>query len=452
MADTPQPERQNPYPGLPAGGDKDQVLAKTSDLDGDVAWVPGGTGSGSLDLAADYPWTGIHSWARVRDNTDEWQIKGRSKAKPSAEAEKLLSVYRNAAGTPDAVNYYGKDDSNQNLCNVGRAKEIVKPVQDKNDAQDQRLDDLETKETEQDDRLDSLEAKETEQDDRLDALESAPGGGGGGNVPLAFKAAFIQKDGNFQSPQSFDMKHSSGYATGPHYNVVTVNLRLTTDSGLDKRLLSYGLANLPGKPLWWRDGIGRQTSYLIRSVSFEDYMGYNKYSFTVVHDPPAGGDWGGTTSWGWSSFDQPFQIEIPLPDSLVDHEDLDRHDEKIAKTGITFTGAPTPIVWNGYASKGNDLFKFKSSWNNQSPIYFRHHPSNYGEFQWYFGSSTSSFMTWNFGSGDVLKVDRYGIKVNGSSVSRSVDVKDALSRSSNFDEFKAALLAKLEEREREESE
>jgi hypothetical protein len=81
-----------------------------------------------VDQSADYDWTGKHEWLRTGENFDDWIIHGRSKAKPDLTNEKLLSVYRNVAGTPDAVNYLGKDDSNNNLCNVGRAKELIAPL------------------------------------------------------------------------------------------------------------------------------------------------------------------------------------------------------------------------------------------------------------------------------------------------------------------------------------
>lgn len=268
--------------------------------------------------------------------------------------------------------------------------------------------------------------------------------GGGGLIP--FKGEFVYRENSWIKPQSFDMKTSgSAFAKGAHSNVIEVNLRITKDSDLDKRIKTFGTAGLPGRPLTWSDASGRSTRYSIRSVTFAPYDGYNKWSFSVVHDPPPGGDWGITSNWYWADYDEPFQIEISLPDSPVDQGDLEDYHESVAKSGLTFTGSPAPIVWDGYANRNDNILKLKTSYSGQTPIYFSH-GANYGELVWDFHQSLSSEMAWRFGSTVPLKIDRYGIKVNGSSVSRNVDILESARGAKSFDDFKQALIANLEAR------
>lgn len=88
----------------------------------------------AVDLGAQYNWSGPHSWARTgADNTEDWIIYGRNKDNPTAAAEKLLYVFRNVSGTPDAVNYMGKDDNNNNLANVGRVRNLLVPIEEEID-------------------------------------------------------------------------------------------------------------------------------------------------------------------------------------------------------------------------------------------------------------------------------------------------------------------------------
>ena len=347
----------------------------------------------------DYAWTGDHSWARGAQNTDDWVIYGPTQTNPSDTSDKLLYVYRNSlGGEGDAVNYKGKSSGDFNLIN---------------------------------------------RKDLTTALENLDTGGGG--LPPRFIAEVTVKDNGIDYPKSLDMRTSSGFAAGPHHNVTSAILRVEhTDPFYEVIKSTYNSIN--GESLIWSDANGRKVHYLIRSAAFNAYGDYDKFTFTVIHDPPPEGDWGTTTSWVWASYQEPFTVEVPLPSDVIYREDLEAHDEHVAKTGITFTGEPATIVWGGHTSRGNPIFKWNSSWNNQYPVYFRWHPSNYGELQWNFEFSNSSYMTWNFGTSDVLKVDRYGIKVNGNSVSRNVDILDSVRGAKSFDDFKQALIAKLEAR------
>ena len=88
----------------------------------------------TIDLTANYDWTGKHQWLRTGDNRSDWIIYGRSKTNPGSSAEQLMSVYRNVSGTPDAVNYMGKSEAADNLINVGGTKELIAPLQSEIDS------------------------------------------------------------------------------------------------------------------------------------------------------------------------------------------------------------------------------------------------------------------------------------------------------------------------------
>ena len=274
--------------------------------------------------------------------------------------------------------------------------------------------------------------------------------GGGGGVPPRFLSEFAYKDRAFEYPMSFDMRKNDGSAAaGPHSDVTTVNLRIARDDPFWE-VADALYSESPDCPLLWSDSDDRTTHYLVRSAEKVPETTYDTFVFNVVYDRPPEGDWG-TMSWQWGSFSTPLSIEIQLPDDVITREMLAADHEEFAKHGFEFTDSNAKITFGGTHHKGDDFLKLRETWNSASYVYLRNHRDENGCLAFDFGGSSSSTFAFHWDqTGDVVKIDRYGLKVNDSSVSRSVDVKEALSRASNFDEFKAALLARLEEQDRRE--
>ena len=282
----------------------------------------------------------------------------------------------------------------------------------------------------------------------LEGEDGAPGKDGAGGASPRFKVTLPYSDGELgdYNTKSFDMRVSGATATGAHHTVTGINIRCDKDDPFHD--VANSLYNkMDGEKLKWSDAIGRSTHYMIRSGTKTDEGTYTKFGFTVVYDPPPEGDWGTNTSWVWDDYESPFTIDVPLLSDPINREELENHDNGVASTGITFTNSPTPIIWDGYATKGDKIMSFNSSYSGQTKVYFRHNPGTYGLFTWDFGETTSAAMSWIFGSaGESLKVDKYGIKVNGNSVSRNVDILESVRGAKSFEDFKQALIAKLEER------
>jgi hypothetical protein len=245
------------------------------------------------------------------------------------------------------------------------------------------------------------------------------------------------------------MRSSGSAATGAHATVDTINLRISRDDPFWEVCDSlYGKSG--GCPLIWRDGVGRTVNYLVRSVVKTPYEGgnpYDKYAFTVIYDPPEEGDWGGNTSWTWTSYDTPYSIEILFPDDVITRELLAAEQADVAKHGFTFTDHNAFITFDGGHSKGDNYLKFRETWNGTSYAYLRDHPSTNGCIAFDFvGSGSSTFAFHWDQTGDVVVIDRYGMKVNGSAVTRNVDLLESVRVAKSFEDFKQALIAKLEER------
>ena len=60
----------------------------------------------------------------------------------------------------------------------------------------------------------------------------------------------------------------------------------------------------------------------------------------------------------------------------------------------------------------------------------------------------TSWFHWDQ-TGDVVTIDRYGLKVNGSGVTRNVDILESARGAKSFADFRNRLIALLEEREAE---
>ena len=408
-----------PGPDGPDGKSAYEVYVGTVDPDdtpmSEGEWLaslkgdPGEDGDdAAVDPAADYAWTGKNSWARVENHADEWIVYGPSKAEPSNTDAKLLYVHRNSlGGGGDAVNYTGKTDGGNNIINRTALDE---------------------------------------------ALANLDLGGGGGGVPPRFISEFAYKDNAIGYPKSFDARGSGSAATGPHATVDEFNLRIARDDPFWEvcDALYSKSANCSFR---WRDGVGRTTNYLVRSVRKTPYEGgtpYDKYNFTVVYDPPPEGDWGTTTSWTWDSFDTPFSIEIEFPDDVITRELLAADHDWFAKHGFEFTDRNAKITFGGTHYKGDDFLKMRETWNSASYVYLRNHPTTNGCLSFDFAGSGSSTFAFHWDqTGDVVKIDRYGLKVNNSSVSRNVDILESVRGAKSFDDFKQALIARLEAREAE---
>lgn len=300
------------------------------------------------------------------------------------------------------------------------------------------------------------------------AIDAIPDGGG---VPPRFLSDLAYKDNAFQYPRSFDMRAGGSAATGPHRTVTEINLRISRDDPFWETADAL-YAESPGCPILWYDGDGRTTHYLVRSVEVVPYdqgTAYDKFVFTVIYDPPPGGDAGVDTSMRWDDYSTPFSIEIQFPEDVITREMLAASDwasesyvqtsiteerDRLERTGITFTAAPTPIFWNGHASRGQEIIKIRSSWNGGYPITLHHDGTDYGRVRWTFASDANGFpgaMIWTFGTREVVRMDASGLKVNGSSVSRSSDLLTAARGATSFEDFRDRLVAMLEEREAEEA-
>jgi len=374
-------------------------LASLKGEDGDDA---------AVDPAADYTWTGDHSWSRGAQHTDDWVIYGPTQENPSGTTDKLLWVHRNnLGGGGDAVNYAGKSDGEYNVINRRE-----------------------------------LDA----------ALESIDTGGGGGSLPPRFFSEFVYKDNAVEYPKSFDMRTNGGAATGPHSTVDTINLRVSRDDPFWEACDAlYG--DSPGCPLKWRDRAGRTTNYLVRSVGKTPYdqgTPYDKYAFTVIYDPPPEGDWGTNTSWVWADYEGPYSVEIEFPDDVITRELLAADHDWFAKHGFQFTDNDAMLTFDGTHYRGDDFLKMRSTWNSASYVHLRNHPNTNGCLAFDFvgnGSSTFAFH-WDQ-TGDVVTIDRYGLKVNGSGVSRNADILESVRGAKSFADFRDRLIARLEEREAE---
>jgi hypothetical protein len=80
-------------------------------------------------------------------------------------------------------------------------------------------------------------------------------------------------------------------------------------------------------------------------------------------------------------------------------------------------------------------------------VHLRNHPNTNGCLAFDFAGSGSSTFAFHWDqTGDVVKIDRYGLKVNNNSVSRNVDILESVRGAKSFEDFKQALVAKLEER------
>ena len=358
----------------------------------------------TVDPAADYAWTGDHSGTRGAQHTDDWVIYGPTQENPSGTSDKLLYVHRNSlGGEGDAVNYKGKSNGEYNLIN----------------------------------RKDLTTA--------LENLDTG-GGGGSGSLPPRFFSDFVYKDNAVEYPKSFDMRAGGSAATGPHHTVTEVNLRIAhADPFWEACESLYNKSS--NCPLLWRDKDGRTTHYLVRSGAVTRYGDYDKYTFAVVYDPPPEGDWGTNTSWVWADYTGPFPIEIEFPDDVITRELLAADHEYFAKHGFEFTDNNAFITFDGGHSKGDNYLKFRETWNGTSYAYLRDHPSTNGCIAFDFvGSGSSTFAFHWDQTGDVVVIDRYGMKVNGSAVTRNVDLLESVRVAKSFEDFKQALIAKLEER------
>ena len=112
---------------------------------------------------------------------------------------------------------------------------------------------------------------------------------------------------------------------------------------------------------------------------------------------------------------------------------------------ITFDG------WGSdYTGEGHEhaWFKVKQNSNGENWMYFGP-TSSYWENRVSLGSGNITFAQ-NTTSSPSVKIDKSGLKVNGSSVSRNATLLSALRSSSNFDELKAKLIEALEAEEAEE--
>ena len=404
-----------PGPDGPDGKSAYEVYVGTVDPDdtpmSEAEWLaslkgdPGEDGDdATVDPAADYAWTGDHSWTRGAQHTDDWVIYGPTQENPSGTSDKLLYVHRNSlGGEGDAVNYKGKSNGEYNLIN---RKDLTTA-----------LDNLDT--------------------------------GGGGGLPPRFITEVTMKDNGIIYPKSLDMRTSNGFAAGPHHDVISVILRIAHADPFWEVCESL-YSQSAGCPLIWRDGVGRTTHYLVRSGAVTRYGDYDKYTFTVVYDPPPEGDWGTTTSWGWASFDEPFSVEIQFPNDVITRELLAADHEDFAKHGFEFTNNDAKITFDGTHYKGDDFLKMRETWNSASYVYLRNHPNTNGCLSFDFAGSGSSTFAFHWDqTGDVVKIDRYGLKVNNSSVSRNVDILESVRGAKSFDDFKQALIARLEAREAE---
>ena len=371
---------------------------------------PGENGDdATVDPAADYAWTGDHSWTRGTEHTDDWNIYGFTKAEPDNPDGKVLYVHRNSAysGEGDAVNYRGKSSGEYNLVNRKTLQE--------------ELANLDT-------------------------------GGGGGSLPPRFLSEFVYKDNAVEYPKSFDMRAGGSAATGPHHTVTAVNLRIQRDDPFWEaaNALYSKSANCP---LLWSDRDGRTTHYLVRSaekVPYDEDTPHDMFVFNVVYDPPPEGDWGTTTNWGWGSFSAPFLIEIQFPDDVITRELLAADHEDFANHGFEFTDSNAKITFDGTHHKGDDFLKMRETWNSASYVYLRSHPNTSGCLAFDFAGSGSSTFAFHWDqTGDVVKIDRYGLKVNGSGVTRNVDILESARGAKSFADFRNRLIAMLEEREAE---
>ena len=285
-------------------------------------------------------------------------------------------------------------------------------------------------------------------------LPGKDGADGSVGVPARFLSEFAYKDSQFEYPKSFDMRKSNGStASGPHFDVTTINLRIARDDPFWE-VADALYSKSANCPLLWSDKDGRTTHYLVRSAEKTEYPDeetlYDKFAFTVVHDPPPEGDWGTTTSWQWGSFSTPFEVEIWFPNDVITRELLAADHDDFAMHGFEFTDSNANITFGGTHHLGDDFLKLRSSWNSGAYVYLRNHRNTNGCLAFDFAGSGSSTFAFHWDqTGDVVKIDRYGLKVNGSGVSRNVDLLGAVRGAKSFEDFKQALVDKLEEREQE---
>ena len=124
---------------------------------------------------------------------------------------------------------------------------------------------------------------------------------------------------------------------------------------------------------------------------------------------------------------------------------------------VEFTNQEGPaITFDGWGSDysgeshEHSWFKVRQNANGENWMWFGP-TSTYWENRVSLGSGHITFAQTTTSSPSV-RIDKYGLKVNGSSVSRNATMLSALRSSDNFDELKAKLITALEAEEAEEAE
>ena len=275
----------------------------------------------------------------------------------------------------------------------------------------------------------------------------------GGSLPPRFYSEFAYKKGadQWEPPKSFDMRDSqNNYIDGPWLNVTKIHLMIAHDDPFwEVATALYSKSS--NAPVVWHDAAGRATHYRGRGPTVvTTKAGYDEFVIPVAYDPPEEGDWGTTTSWDWDDMATPMSIEIQLPDDVVTREILEEDHEAFATHGFAFTDNTAKITFDGVHYRGDDFLKMRATWNTPSYVYLRNHSNNNGCLSFDFGDSGSSTFVFHWDqTGDVVKIDRYGLSVNGSNVSRNADILDSVRGANSFDEFKKNLVERLEAREKE---
>jgi len=110
-----------------------------------------------------------------------------------------------------------------------------------------------------------------------------------------------------------------------------------------------------------------------------------------------------------------------------------------------------PLTFDGFKSDysgeehGHAFMKFRENANSTNWMYFGP-TSAYWETRWTLGTGEMTFAQTHTSSPSV-KINKNGLQVNGSSVSRNATLLTALRSSNNFDELKAKLVELLEAEE-----
>ena len=171
----------------------------------------------------------------------------------------------------------------------------------------------------------------------------------------------------------------------------------------------------------------------------------------------------GEDGWVWSRRGESSWTNLYLnltgpPGSDAENSGVDLDADYEWQGNHSFFGGETlidnahgPLTFDGYKSDysgedhGHAFLKFRENANSENWMYFGP-TSAYWEARWTLGSGEMTFAQTQTSSPSV-KINKNGLQVNGSSVSRNATILSALRSSTNFDELKAKLIELLEEEE-----